>query len=411
MKKTLRVVILLSLASSASQATNFYVATTGNDSNTGTQSQPWQTIGHAANAVSPGDTVIVEDGTYVEAIWIVASGSSGNPITFQSANKWGASIAPTSGLIAGQSVINISGSNVVFENFDIAGPSDGSAWNGVNCNGNINQVGFNCQVIGNRIHHISTSACNGGAGVMNNGDGSTISGNFVYDISPPASTNCSKSHGIYWTAGDPGTIQNNIVVDVHSGYCLQFWGGPGEFSNVTITNNTFSNCGGSGSGSPLVIGCGAPAGVTYVCNNLNFNNNIFAFSPSGNSSPCIQEHNSANGNSGYSQNATLGTRTYSNDLLYNCGGAPFFQNTGSGGSLVNPVASNPQFVNYTGDQTGNYHLQSTSPAIDAGTTVGAPRTDFDGIAQTSPPTIGPLLVPGGNTTIPGPPTGLTASVH
>ena len=38
----------------------------------------------------------------------------------------------------------------------------------------------------------------------------------------------------------------------------------------------------------------------------------------------------------------------------------------------------PQFVNYQPDGTGDYHLQNTSPAIDAGTSIGAPTTDLDG---------------------------------
>jgi hypothetical protein len=33
-------------------------------------------------------------------------------------------------------------------------------------------------------------------------------------------------------------------------------------------------------------------------------------------------------------------------------------------------------VNYTGDASGDYHLTSSSPAIDAGTSTGAPSTDF-----------------------------------
>jgi hypothetical protein len=40
------------------------------------------------------------------------------------------------------------------------------------------------------------------------------------------------------------------------------------------------------------------------------------------------------------------------------------------------VSADPQFVNYTGDSTGDYHLQSTSPALEKGTDRGTPTIGF-----------------------------------
>jgi hypothetical protein len=66
-------------------ATVFYVSPSGRDSNPGTISAPWRTIGHAANLVAPGDTVYVRAGVYNELVHISKSGSkSGGPITFSS---------------------------------------------------------------------------------------------------------------------------------------------------------------------------------------------------------------------------------------------------------------------------------------------------------------------------------------
>src|SRR3954471_20254 len=63
----------------------YYVATSGSDSNPGTQAAPWLTIQHAAASVKAGDTVNIRKGTYKEAVTPLASGSAAaGPITFQS---------------------------------------------------------------------------------------------------------------------------------------------------------------------------------------------------------------------------------------------------------------------------------------------------------------------------------------
>jgi fibronectin type 3 domain-containing protein len=63
-----------------------YVATTGNDSNSGTSSQPLRSIGRALALVSPGQTIIVADGTYNETLTTRTNGSSSQRITLQAAN-------------------------------------------------------------------------------------------------------------------------------------------------------------------------------------------------------------------------------------------------------------------------------------------------------------------------------------
>ena len=56
--------------------TSFYVATTGNDSNPGTQSAPWRTVQHAADTARAGSTVNVWAGIYEELVSINASGNA-----------------------------------------------------------------------------------------------------------------------------------------------------------------------------------------------------------------------------------------------------------------------------------------------------------------------------------------------
>jgi parallel beta-helix repeat protein len=58
-------------------ARNFYVATTGNDTNAGTQSSPWQTIQHAdSSSRAAGDCVNVAPGTYKANVLITHGGNA-----------------------------------------------------------------------------------------------------------------------------------------------------------------------------------------------------------------------------------------------------------------------------------------------------------------------------------------------
>ncbi len=60
----------------------YYVSPDGNDYNSGTLSSPWKTMTKAAKMVSPGDTVYVRAGVYMEAVRIEASGTEQKPINF-----------------------------------------------------------------------------------------------------------------------------------------------------------------------------------------------------------------------------------------------------------------------------------------------------------------------------------------
>lgn len=74
--------IPLLLAAQAGHAANYYVATTGNDTNAGTEAAPFKTIQKAANTANAGDTVYIRGGTYSGVVLVSKSGTAGNPITF-----------------------------------------------------------------------------------------------------------------------------------------------------------------------------------------------------------------------------------------------------------------------------------------------------------------------------------------
>lgn len=81
------IAMLLVLVLSVS-ATDYYIATNGNDNNQGTLSQPWRTISQANSELRPGDTVYIRGGSYDfngnnAAIEPVRSGIQDNYITYK----------------------------------------------------------------------------------------------------------------------------------------------------------------------------------------------------------------------------------------------------------------------------------------------------------------------------------------
>lgn len=64
-------------------ASMYYVSTSGNDSNAGTQSAPWKTISKAASTAVGGDTINIAAGTYTENVTFSKAGTASSPIIFK----------------------------------------------------------------------------------------------------------------------------------------------------------------------------------------------------------------------------------------------------------------------------------------------------------------------------------------
>ena len=319
-----------------------YVSPTGSDSNDGSAANPWRSIQHAATLAKAGMTIHVAPGTYTTSATI-SSSASGTPsarIRYLSDQKWGAKIVTSATQAWAQT-----GSYVDVEGFDISS-SNTSTIIGIHGGGNYDRY------ISNHIHNMPAPAgtCPSGGGIMIGNSatqGAEMYGNVIHDVGiavgdPPGQ--CNQLHGFYVSTPNC-KVMNNLAFR-SQGKGIQLWGNPSGC--VVMNNTTFWNQDGI-----VVGGSGATADNLFVANNIAYKNVRYGIYETG-----------SNGTN----------NRYSNNLVYSNPGG----NYGSlaGNPPLNTVSADPQFVNYTGTITGDYHLRSTSPAINRGTSVDAPSNDL-----------------------------------
>ncbi|MFA6435508.1 MAG: choice-of-anchor Q domain-containing protein, partial [Elusimicrobiales bacterium] len=181
-------------------------------------------------------------------------------------------------------------------------------------------------------------------------------GNIVFNI---GIKNCGEHldwvHGIYHS-NLRGHILNNIVYH-NSGYGFSLWHAP---SYVTISNNLAF---GNGRGG-IYVGADKPnTGVVaqgfVVTNNIIVDNDQYGI---------IEMHD-------------LGANFYSNNIVYGHTNLNIALKNGNTAQNTLIVAPSTVFVNYQVNGSGDYHLKAASPAIDKGTSQGAPADDYDGVAR------------------------------
>jgi hypothetical protein len=295
----------------------YYVATTGNDTNSGTSSQPWATIGHgdAAGLLNPGDTVVVTAGTYAQAT------GSGVSVT----NIAGYNFAPVTYTAQGSVVIDQSGFSGSTYGFNVAEP-------GVNING--------FEIIG-AAHGIYL------------GPGSSyslLSSNLIHD----ANASGQNADGIFVNESANVTVERNVIYNITSA-SDSAWSPVGcgirdaDSPNLLVINNTIDNCylGVFFYGSSLAAG---PYGSLTTENNIVVDCAGWAFvNPWDNTAVDIT--------SGY-------------NLVYN--NVTDYGNYPGGNNAPPPTDQgdkNPEFVD---EATHDYQLQTNSSALNTGTYVGLP---------------------------------------
>jgi parallel beta-helix repeat protein len=426
------------MAMSASAAT-YYVAKNGNNANPGTLASPWLTIGKAANTLVAGDTVLIRTGTYNEQVVPARSGSAGAYITYQAypgetvtvdgTNTFGYdwdgifSFVKRSYLqIKNFRIVNSRGfgifltgsSNVIIDGNYTYNTGYSGIWVGDNSN--------TVTVNGNEIVHANTKP-NQESLSISGSHYVTISNNIVHDglkegIDAKGSTNVKIFGNLVYDMAGMGIyidsylntplnieIYNNIVRDSkgtgfqsssRDGIILAAENG-NIIDGVKIYNNTISNIAWNG----ILLSYFHYAGTSEPQHkNISiYNNTIHGTSKAGaGTGGGINVQGSSNTNVIVRNNIVSEAGSFN---IVTMSGTTISHNLFNGGTPAgtNYVAGNPLFVNAG---VADFHIQSGSPAINAGYLTGAPTTDISGAARSGNPDIGAYEY-GGTTP---PPSGL-----
>lgn len=409
-------------------AANYYVSKDGDDADAGSSAQPWRTIQHAADRLAAGDAVFVRAGTYNESVTLTKSGSRSNPITF--------AVAAGERVVIDGSGIDGSGfqtsfsepdprpSNIVIKGFEIRGfkdfgivawsvndhlqlkdlnihdngdaairlsNSDGTRVEGVTMEGNI--AGFDCTpVLPGResdpgctdlVIKSSTASRNGsgndtavdafaverGTSILVEDTTASYGPGDCFDfkssqttLSRTVSLGCTRNgtklwgrgtklvnsisaghglEGLVLAAGGSYTIVNNVIANTTAyGYTATVGDGPGDVP-VTLRNNIFANAVPENEGTLLYVSAGTK---------LTADHNLL-YDPY--RTDCVID-------------AAYGPGCLASTDIERAWAGVTGQGAGS-------IYRNPKF----NDPLTNFRPASDSPAIDAGSSEGAPATDIE----------------------------------
>lgn len=343
MKSVFLLSLLVALNSSAA---TYYVATNGNDANPGSSASPFKTIPYGYSKLIAGDTLIVKPGIYSEyksgwGVHFDRSGTVNAPITVKSETDGGA-IFDLLNKPDSNHGLYITGSYNVIQGFKVRNAFLG----GAAIYGSYNKL------IGNEIYNngntgdLASSYGQDGIFSDSNVKGTLYSGNFIHH-NGRISINTNLDHGFYLCGDDEVVINNNVSYNASYGIHVA---GYNTVSNLKVYNNIVAFNGRSGGT------IWQPAANVEIKNNIFYKNARYGFETYESSGSAIFENNIFFGNVVSSPHV----------FVYPAGSISL---TEKGNLSVNPL-----FVNEASD----YHLQSSSPAINAGVSLPLVTSDFYG---------------------------------
>ncbi len=338
----------VTISTGVSKSSDRFVATDGSDSNDGSACHPWATIQHAADLAQPGWTVHVLPGTYYISsfIWSKASGTTNAHIRFEgsqydmTARSWETKIVSSDIRVwyNGGSYVDIVG-------FEMSS-SNGSAVGGINMQAPYGLVQHN------HVYHIKSDAP--GAAIFTGGvaNYTTVDSNVIEDVATTWGGS-TDNQGIYISTSYC-IVTNNLVYNFAK-IGIQIWdgrSGSGNPQHTTVSGNTVF---GGYRGYTLGAENGNTADYNMFTNNIAYNNREYGFVAFNS----VGTHNTIDYNNVYDNAAGNWDTTLSHS---------------------NDITSDPMFVDYRSDGSGDYQLQAGSPNR-KGTKTGASAQDILGFAR------------------------------
>ena len=256
----------------------YYVnASKGDDGNPGTGAAPWKTIQNAGLFVGPGDTVIVQAGTYDGPIFgwdgpapcpgdplCVVAGTAAHPTVFEA----DPAAAPGSVVIGGKNGQNDSGFDLEpgCDYVDIVGFTVTNGGTADTPAGSIMKAGISLSgCTGNRILSNTVDGVSGIGGILvDTANGVMVAGNTLLHMKGTGST----GHGMYVSGSSVGVqvignvLHDNAYVGIHVNGDVSE-GLPGVVKNVLISGNLIYDNGQNGINADGIEGSTIENNVIY----------------------------------------------------------------------------------------------------------------------------------------------------
>jgi parallel beta-helix repeat protein len=255
---------------SVANATGYYVATDGNDTNLGTESRPFRTIRKGVSVLSPGDTLYIREGTYAEGTrgaidttMPIPSGTSwSNPVTISGYPGETVTIQGGVAINTGSNISYVIFNNLVLVDEFYVGCgshhirlSNSEVKNSSNMgvefcdNADYNEV-INCSVHDSVYHGLYIRSSNNlfdDNRVYNNGwygyhlyhlSSSTVNDNIVRNSEVYGNgSGRASSYGIIVASGSNNAVYNNIVRDNRGGIAVAYGSVNAHVYNNTVYGN------------------------------------------------------------------------------------------------------------------------------------------------------------------------------
>jgi parallel beta-helix repeat protein len=363
--------LLFFIGTVTAQATTYYVATTGNDSNPGTMSQPFRSIARGVSFLNAGDTLYIRDGTWTEQIDMQGpnkSGTENNYITVAGYPGETVTLRYTDGAnLYGPIKARGNRGYFIFKNLVLDGVNDGNGTGWHIRDGNHHFIVQDLEIKNFKYNGIYVSGAND----------ITIRNNRIHNQVSVCACPGERWYGLYIHDGTNIVIEENDIYNNPGGGIHGYNGGSGIITNLLIRNNKVHDnnfVASSDVGGILVYEPDPTRKVSGVriYNNLVYRNG--SAPTSGNATGIRVSlgvdgtkvwNNTVYGNKGWGISIESGTTTNTvvqNNIVYANTLGPI-TNIGVGTIIDHNLTTNPNFLNA---DALDFNVQTSSPAIDAG---------------------------------------------